>query len=168
MNIPLLRALAVALILSVTTARGADEQSPPPATADQATLEKQFGQKLSHRRLVGYFSIVGQDVPPKHDEYIMGAVTKGDGDKWVFNSSLRFGKRVINVPLEIPVKWAGDTPVISLTDFSIPGMGTYTARVMFYGDSYVGTWSSAKHGGYMWGSVEPAPTTEKAKSGKDE
>jgi hypothetical protein len=32
------------------------------------------------------------------------------------------------------IKWAGDTPVITLTDLSIPGMGTYTARAILYND----------------------------------
>jgi hypothetical protein len=31
---------------------------------------------------------------------------------------------------------------------------------MFYGNHYAGTWSSADHGGYLWGSVEPAPATQ--------
>lgn len=152
-------AVVSVIFLIVPHALGADETSPP-ATVDHATLEKQFGEKISHSRLIGFFSIIGQEGPPKRDEYTLGAVTKGDGDKWVFNSSLQFGKKVITVPLEIPVLWAGDTPVISLTDFTIPGMGTYTARVMFHGDQYAGTWSSTKHGGYMWGRVEPAPTTQ--------
>jgi len=150
----------VALVLSLSSARAADEQTSAPSPVDHSALEKQFGLKLSHCRLVGFFSIVGQEGPPKPDEYTLGAVTKGEGDKWVFNSSLQFGTKVINVPLEIPVLWAGDTPVISVTDFTIPGMGTYTARVMFYGNEYAGTWSSPKHGGFMWGRVEPAPATQ--------
>jgi hypothetical protein len=154
--------LVIGFALLVTSTKAADEQTPAPNPADHSALEKQFGQKLSHCRLVGFFSIVGQEGPPKHDEYTLGAVTKGEGDKWIFNSSLQFGTKVINVPLEIPVLWAGDTPVISVTDFTIPGMGTYTARVMFYGDEYAGTWNSPKHGGYMWGRVEPAPATQPA------
>jgi hypothetical protein len=150
----------IASILSFISARAADQQAPAPGPVDHVALEKQFGQKLSHCRMIGYFSIVGQEGPPKQDEYTLGAVTRGDGDKWIFNSSLQFGKRVINVPLEIPVLWAGDTPVISVTDMTIPGMGTYTARVMIYGDHYAGTWSSPKHGGYMWGRIQPAPTTQ--------
>lgn len=139
----------------VATAAAADE-------SDRKALEKQFELKLSHSRMIGFYSIVGQEGPPKQDEYTLGAVTKSEGDKWVFNSSLQFGKRVINVPLEIPVLWAGDTPVISVTDFTIPGMGTYTARVMIHGDHYAGTWNSADHGGYMWGRLEQIPTTRPA------
>jgi hypothetical protein len=52
------------------------------------------------------------------------------------------------------VKWAGDTPVITLTDMTIPGLGTYTARVMVYRDHYAGYWSAGDHGGQMWGRIE--------------
>jgi hypothetical protein len=62
------------------------------------------------------------------------------------------------------VKWAGDTPVISVTDVGVPGLGTYTARVVVYGDQYAGIWSTSdgSHGGQMWGKLEH-PTTKPAK-----
>jgi hypothetical protein len=62
----------------------------------------------------------------------------------------------------VPVKWAGDTPVISVTNFKVPTMGTYTARVMIYADHYAGTWDAGDHGGHMWGRVERAETPAKA------
>ena len=38
---------------------------------------------------------------------------------------------------------------------TIPNLGTYTARVLFYGDQYAGTWSAgADHGGHLWGRIE--------------
>lgn len=163
----LIPAIAITLLFAVTEIPASGEPEAAPASPDHPTLEKQFAQRLSHSRMVGFFSIAGQDGPPKQDQYTLGAVTKGEGDKWVFNSSLQFGKQVISVPLEIPVYWAGDTPVISVTDFTIPGMGTYTARVMIYGDHYAGTWSSSKHGGYMWGKLEQVPTTQPSADKKD-
>jgi len=148
---------AIGLLMCLPLLRAADEPQGKPATPDKAELEKKFGQTMSHARLIGFYSTTGQEGPPKQDEYTMGEVHKGEGDKWVFNASLQFGKQVMNVPLEIPVLWAGDTPVISVTDMTIPGMGTYTARVMISGDHYAGTWSSAKHGGYMWGRIDQIP-----------
>jgi hypothetical protein len=156
----LIPSVIAVVFISLMQIRATGAPDAATDTPDRAALEKQFAQKLSHSRMLGFYSIIGQEGPPKPDEYTLGAVTKGDGDKWVFNSSLQFGKQVINVPLEIPVLWAGDTPVISVTDFTIPGMGSYTARVMIHGDHYAGVWSSAKHGGYMWGRLEQVPTTQ--------
>jgi hypothetical protein len=123
-------------------------------------LEKQLAEKLTHCRLIGFYETVGQEGAPKQDEYTLGEVQKKEGDKWLFNASLQFGSKVINMPLEVPILWAGDTPVISVTDFQVPGMGTYTARVMFYGEHYAGTWSSGKHGGYLWGRIQKLPEHE--------
>ena len=37
--------------------------------------------------------------------------------------------------------------MVSMTDLGLPGLGTYTARVAFYRDSYAGMWWGGKHGG---------------------
>jgi hypothetical protein len=68
------------------------------------------------------------------------------------------------MPMIVPVKWAGDTAVISVTDFGLPGFGTYTARVLIYKDQYAGTWGSSRQGGpggVMWGKLEKADATTK-------
>ena len=60
----------------------------------------------------------------------------------------------VAIPLTIPVKWAGDTAVISVTDMPVPGMGTYSARVVIYRNSYAGTWHGRDYGGHIWGRIE--------------
>ena len=37
----------------------------------------------------------------------------------------------VTLPIVVTMVWAGDTPMITLTDFAIPSMGTFTARVFF-------------------------------------
>jgi hypothetical protein len=39
-------------------------------------------------------------------------------------------------------------------DFAIPTLGTFTARVFFYGNRYAGTWQHDKVGGHMFGRIE--------------
>jgi hypothetical protein len=57
------------------------------------------------------------------------------------------------VPVE--VRWAGDTPMIQVSDLSIPGLGDeFSARVLFYQGRYAGTWSHGKVGGTMFGRIE--------------
>lgn len=153
-------ATSLCLSLSLLASFGRAEEPSGPSTSDRATLEKQLAEKLTRSRLIGFYQTVGQEGPPKEDEYTLGEVEKKEGDKWIIHASLQFGSKVVNVPLEVPILWAGDTPVISVTDFTVPGMGTYTARVMFYGEHYAGTWSSAKHGGYLWGRIQKLPAHE--------
>jgi hypothetical protein len=50
--------------------------------------------------------------------------------------------------------WAGDTPIIEMTDVTIPRLGTFSARVFFYGDRYAGTWQHGQYGGHMFGRIQ--------------
>jgi hypothetical protein len=78
------------------------------------------------------------------------------GDMWLITARIKYGDHDVTVPLPLPIRWAGDdTPVITLDEFSVPGLGTYSARVMIYKDRYMGYWSASDHGGYLFGVVEP-------------
>ncbi len=52
------------------------------------------------------------------------------------------------------MRFNGDTPMILMTETSLPGIGTFTARVFFYRDRYAGTWQHGRVGGHMWGRIE--------------
>jgi hypothetical protein len=58
------------------------------------------------------------------------------------------------IPIVVPMRFVGDTPVIMMTDTSLPGIGTFTVRVFFYGDRYAGTWQHGAVGGHMAGIIE--------------
>jgi hypothetical protein len=130
------------------------QDKPAGGASDRAALEEQFSARLTNARLTGSYVVDGRQGAPLHDQYTLRKVEKAEGDKWLFTAVIEYGNRSVALPLEVPVLWAGDTPVICVTNMVIPGLGTYTARVMFYGDHYAGTWSSANHGGYMWGRIE--------------
>ena len=78
------------------------------------------------------------------------------GDLWVFTARIKYGKRDVTLPMPIPVKWVGDTPVISLDKLTLPGLGTFSAHVVIDGKKYAGTWSHGKVGGHMFGTIAPA------------
>lgn len=144
----------VLLVLSTSAGKVFAQEKPASEAVDRAALEAQFAKRLTSARLSGSFVIEGRMGPPQHDQYTLRKVEKAEGDKWLFTAVIEYGNRSFAVPLEIPVYWAGDTPVIEVTNMAIPGLGTFTARVMFYGDHYAGTWSGATHGGYLWGTIE--------------
>jgi hypothetical protein len=149
------RLFAIVLIVLSTSAAGVSAQEKRATTPeDRAALEVQFARQLTNARLSGSYVVEGRQGPPQHDQYTLRKVEKSEGDKWLFTAVIEYGNRSFAVPLEIPVFWAGDTPVISVTNMVIPGAGTFTARVMFYGDHYAGTWSGATHGGYLWGTIQ--------------
>jgi hypothetical protein len=83
----------------------------------------------------------------------------------MITARIKYGEKDVNLPIPIDVLWAGDTPVLSLTKATIPGLGTFTTRVMVYGDRYAGTWQHDAVGGQMWGRIEKAKPGGKAAAG---
>ena len=152
-----LLAVAVALASTIATAAEDPQQPPPPEDAPKVEmneLEKKFEKTMSGATMVGRFTVEGQDAdkPPAEERYVISKVTKIGEDRWMFIA--RIGEAKFPVPLPLPVKWAGDTPVISVTKVKVPGMGTYSARVLVYDDHYAGTWDAGDHGGHLWGRIE--------------
>jgi hypothetical protein len=135
----------------------ATEKPAEKGPLDRAALEKKFEETMSGAVLVGGFSVRGKDNgPPKTDRYTIVKVSKLKDDSWLFFARIEYGGKDITLPMPLEVKWAGDTPVITLTDVTIPRLGTFTSRVMIYRDQYAGTWQHDDHGGHMWGRIERA------------
>lgn len=131
---------------------------------DRKQLEKQFENDLTEATFVGTFNIIedGQPGPVRREKYTIQGVQKGEGDLWIITARIQYGQTDVAVPIPVRVLWAGDTPVITLTRLSIPGVGTYTARVLIYDGTYAGTWSGGKHGGLMSGVIQHKPAADKA------
>jgi hypothetical protein len=87
---------------------------------------------------------------------ISGALPLG-GDLWAITARIRYGDTDVTVPVPVAVKWAGDTPVITLDTITIPGLGTFSSRVVLDGDRYAGTWQHDDVGGHMFGRIERRP-----------
>lgn len=158
--------LALALMGIVTgLARAADEPAAVTATAistDRAALEKEFAEKLTNATLVGNFSVVGKE-NTKPERYEIDSAEKLEGDNWIVTARIKYGQNDVKVPIAVKVYWADDTPIISLTKITIPGLGTFTSRVMFYGDRYAGTWQHDAVGGHLWGLIEKTKPADSPK-----
>lgn len=115
--------------------------------------EKQFEQMMTGAILVGHSTLDGREGLSGEERYSIDRAHKLAGDVWMFQSRMKLDGHEIPLPIPVNIKWAGDTPVIEVTDLSIPGMGTYTARVVLYRDRYAGTWSGKNHGGQLFGAI---------------
>lgn len=134
-----------------------------PQEDKQAKLDEKFQTMLTGAELIGHFTTDGadaEDSEPREEKYTIAAVTKLGRDLWKFECRIQYGENDFTVPIPLTVKWAGDTPVITLTDMRIAGSGPYTARVLFHDDKYAGTWSAGAgddaHGGHLYGRIERA------------
>ena len=120
-------------------------------------LERKFTDQMHGASLVGRFTIAGREdrqaSPDRHD---ISSVEKLAGNDWRFNARMRYGSVDATLPIVVTMVWAGDTPIIEMTDVAIPSLGTFSARVFFYGDRYAGTWQHGQYGGHMFGRIQKA------------
>lgn len=155
----LTRLLAVLVLLAVMFGAGwLTGAARIGSTLDPASLpelERQFAERMRGSVLVGKFTIAGrEDREASPDRYEISSVDKVGDDQWRFNARMQYGTVDVTLPIVVTMRWAGDTPIITMTDVTIPTLGTFTARVFFYGDRYAGTWQHDTVGGHMYGRIE--------------
>ncbi len=127
--------------------------------ASLTEVERQFAERMRDVTLIGSFTVAGrEDRAPRPDRYNIVSVEKVGDDQWRFNAQCCGVNGAM--PIVVPMRFNGDTPMIMMTETGLPGIGTFTVRVFFYGDRYAGTWQHGKVGGHMWGRIEKtaAPT----------
>jgi hypothetical protein len=134
----------------VTATLGIGSVVDPASLTD---LERAFSEQMTNAALVGHFTIAGrEDRAPREDRYDISSVEKIGENRWRFNA--RIGETGVSAPMVVPMRWIGDTPIIEMTDFSIPTVGTFSVRLIFYGDRYAGTWQHGPVGGHMYGLIK--------------
>ena len=134
-----------------TTSQAEHAAKADPQAERFAALEK----TMSNCVLVGHFAVTGKDdTTLQAERYELKTVKHQQGENWLFEARIVYGENDVTLPLVLPVRWAGDTPVISVDKMMFPGLGTYTARVMIYADHYAGFWSGGDHGGHLFGVIK--------------
>lgn len=125
----------------------------------QEELETRFKATLTKATFNGRWCAVeeGRLGPEKKDRYVINSVTKIGPDVWIINARIQYGGKDIVAPIPVQVKWAGDTPVITLDKVPVPdGGSSYSARVLIHDNTYAGTWSADDHGGLISGVITNA------------
>ena len=163
----LLAATLIALVTQPAAAQQPANNTAQPATATPAKEEliKKLEETLTNVKLIGSYTVSGkEDRAPKPEEYTISSAMKlPEGDVWLIKARVKYGDKDVTVPMPLEIKWAGDTPIITLTDLTIPGLGTFTSRVVIYENRYAGTWQHGKVGGHLFGRLEKA-AEEKAEA----
>ncbi|MCH2181838.1 MAG: hypothetical protein MK108_07525 [Mariniblastus sp.] len=138
-------------------------QSPEGAVGEEkepdAVMQRRyrnFKERLSGTKLTGKFTVTsepGQDLTSETYE-ILEVEKMEEGDFWRITARIKYGKNDVTVPLAIQVKWAGNTPVMTVDSLFVPGLGTFDARVVFRKNKYAGTWAHGDVGGHLFGTFE--------------
>jgi hypothetical protein len=146
-------------LLSLFTAVILAQEATPPVAVAMTPVEKQFQEAMTNVTLTGFFT-VGEGAETKEDKYTVERVTKVKEDTWNFEARIKYGARDYKATVAVPVKWAGDTPVLTLSNYLIKGHGVFSARILIHNGMYAGTWGAQDHGGKMFGKIvknEPTP-----------
>ena len=111
---------------------------------------------MTGSKLVGLFTMKGEESGKQRPEeyHILSANKLDEGDQWQIVARIKYGGKDVTWPITLEVKFAGDTPVITVDKVTIPKMGTFDARVLINGDQYAGTWAHDSFGGHMFGKLE--------------
>jgi len=142
-------------LLTVLTGVPINVVTADDVAAEHQERETSFSKQLSNVTMVGSFTTDGSTDVPRAERYEIESVTKTAGNLWTFMTRIKYGKTDARLPVTVPVVWAGDTPMVQLTDASIPGLGEqFSARVIFHGNRYAGTWQHGDKGGHMFGTFE--------------
>jgi len=169
--IAILLLLCVAMASESRAAENEPASEAPKLKPDQDQLEATFKAALTKATLSGRWCSVLADgkkpegklklSPEKDEKYTIVGVSKLKGDSWLIRARIQYGKVDVVAPIPIQVKWAGDTPVIVVDKMTMPGGGTYSARVMIYENTYAGTWSGGDHGGLLNGVINHEKDSDK-------
>jgi len=145
--------LAVMFAAGWLVAKSGVGQGVDPASLTD--LERDFAERMQNVALVGHFTIDGrEDMGGRPERYEIASVTKVGENDWRFDARITYGNTDVTLPVTVPIVWAGDTPMISITDFEIPTLGTFDTRLIFHDDRYAGSWQHGEFGGLMYGTIE--------------
>jgi hypothetical protein len=139
------------VLILYSSALLAEEPAKPVPSQDE--LIKKLAKDLTGVKLAGRFTVTGKgEMTPKEEEYtITSAMKLDEPDLWLIKARVKYGKTDGTFPIPLEIKWAGDTPVITLTNLEIPGLGTFSSRVVIYEGRYAGTWQHGDVGGHLFG-----------------
>jgi hypothetical protein len=149
---------SILFLLLVPALAHAQNPLPPAPIPSRDELEKQFAETMSGATLVGHFTegAVTADTKLPEERYTIGKVSKLKDDYWLIQTRIQYGEHDLTIPVPVRVLFAGDTPVITLDDIPVPGLGSFTARVLVFQGEYAGTWKGKNHGGHLFGRIEKA------------
>src|ERR1700722_19504528 len=81
--------------------------------ASLTDLGRQFIERMRGVSLVGSFTVDGrEDRTPRSDRYDISSVEKIGDNLWRFNASMHCCGVNGTIPVVVPMRWNGDTPMI--------------------------------------------------------
>ena len=131
---------------------------------DQKALDnlKKF---LTGSKWNGTFTMRETDGKLHTEEYeVVSAEREPTGDNWVLMSRIKYMKKDFKVAVPLSIKWVDRTPMIVMDQVTLPGAGTFDARVIIRKGMYAGTWAHGKVGGHLFGEITTAAAAKESEN----
>jgi len=147
----------------------ANEETDAANNPDAKPREQRIANYLTGAKFVGHFThdgVTSDDL--KSEEYTISKCEKLPADSmYRLTVRIKYGEIDSELPLELKIVWAENTPVIYLDGLTIPGMGTFGARVVIHQGRYAGTWQHDEEGGHLFGRIETTGQQKSNEKGSD-
>ena len=147
------------------SAQQKDAAMKPEAAAEATDIGSAPDQKaldnlqkfLAGSKWNGTFTMRKTEGKLHTEEYeVISAEREPTGDNWVLMSRIKYMKKDYKVAVPLSIKWIDRTPVIVMDQVTLPGAGTFDARVIIRKGMYAGTWAHGKIGGHLFGEITTA------------
>ena len=125
--------------------------------------EQRIANYLTGAKFVGSYTIDSKGLNnAKEETYTISKAEKlPEEDMYRLTARIQYGDTDGEFPMDLKILWAGNTPVITLDKVWIPGLGTFSARVLILNGRYAGTWDHDAVGGHLIGRIVKAAATPK-------
>ncbi len=121
-------------------------------------FHKSLERLLSGATLSGFLSAEGSP-EPRPCSLKVERLEKSDGlHDWQFQFALQAAGNEHECRLPADVHWAGSTPVVSIHEAEIPGVGAVSAKVLINNCLVAGTWVHNDKRGEVWGEISHSHT----------
>ncbi|MEM9369008.1 MAG: hypothetical protein AAGD07_23715 [Planctomycetota bacterium] len=133
------------------------EPAVTPGTTSPTSREARLATYLNGATFTGNFTLDGkEDRTPKPESYTINSCEKLPGkDLYRMKVAIKYGDTDGEFPMDLSILWSGGTPVITLDNVWIPGLGTFSSRVIVHNGRYAGTWQHDEKGGHLFGKITP-------------
>lgn len=119
--------------------------------------EARLADYLSGATFTGNFTLDGKENNAmKPESYTIQSCEKlPEENLYSMNVAIKYGDTDGVFPMHLKIVWSGNTPVITLDSVWIPGLGTFSSRVLIHDGRYAGTWQHDAKGGHLIGKITP-------------
>lgn len=131
------------------------EQNPATEAGAPSVRSARLSRYLTGATFTGAFTVDGMEGnAPKAESYtITSCEPLAEKNRYRMKVKIRYGDVDGEFPMDLDILWAGRTPVITLDALAIPGLGTFSARVLISNARYAGTWQHGENGGHLFGKI---------------